>query len=75
MYGDGARGAALQMFRCVQYPKIRQINARETRDGPLETCFTVEGIDPSFPTFQEALEAHVQQQEQTSANRRKILSR
>lgn len=57
LFADGARGAAMQTFRCVEYPTLTMVSQRPSGDAPFVTTFHVDGIANHWPTAEEALTA------------------
>lgn len=57
LFGDGARGARMQMHRCVEHPRITSLAQKASHDAPWVTTFHVDGIANHFQTIDEAVQA------------------
>ena len=57
MFGDGARGARMQMHQCIEHPRITKIAQKASHAAEWVVTFHVDGIANHFPTFLEALTA------------------
>lgn len=57
LFGDGARGAAVQMYQCVEHPRLTMISQRASHDAPWVTTFHVDGLANHWGTAAEALAA------------------
>jgi hypothetical protein len=56
LFGDGARGMAVQAYRCVEQPRITIIATRESSDAQFVEKWYIDN-DREFDTLAAALEA------------------
>src|SRR5215207_4973980 len=45
MFGDGRNGAAIQAFRCADFPRLARVWSRESRRDPGRTRWPVDGVE------------------------------